>query len=277
MLRPFVVRRVTVNSAMLMLGFCGANVCADEFRHELEFGMGVGGQHLPHYRGSEETHTKILPIPVIEYRGRILKSDRDGTRAEFSIAERIEFNISADLALNDGAKDNRLREGMPELESEFQLGPSINIDLTGHGFNRGLILRLPVRPAFAIGSDSEYIGYVANPMLTWIQPRVLDRWRVSFDLGALYGSEGYHQHYYNVAPQYVTATRPEYSADDGFSGTFTELGVSSKQGNLVYGVSLRYDNLRDAVFYPSPLVETGDYWSFSFGVGWLFKTWNWTE
>jgi hypothetical protein len=32
--------------------------------------------------------------------------------------------------LNDGAEDNILRKGMPELKSEFQLGPSINIDLT---------------------------------------------------------------------------------------------------------------------------------------------------
>ncbi len=271
------LRSILLSSTGLFIGAFSAHLFAEEFRHELEFGMGLGGQHLPHYRGSEETHTKMLPIPVVEYRGRILKSDRDGTRAEFSLAERIEFNISADLALNDGAEDNRLREGMPELESEFQLGPSVNIDLTGRGFNRGLILRLPVRPAFAFGSDSEYIGYVANPMLTWIQPRVLDRWRVSLDVGALYGSDRYHQHYYNVAPQYVTAARSEYSADAGFSGTFTEVGVSSKQGNLVYGVSLRYDNLRDAVFYDSPLVETGDYWSFSFGVGWLFKTWNWTE
>lgn len=254
-----------------------ANSYADEFKHELQFGLGVGGQYLPHYRGSEETHTKVLPIPVVEYRGRIFKSDRDGTRAEFSLAERIEFNVSADLALNDGAEDNRLREGMPELESEFQLGPSINIDLTGQGFNRGLILRLPLRPAFAVGSDFEYIGYTVNPMVTWIKPHVFNRWRLSLDLGALYGSHDYHEHYYSVAPQYVTATRPEYKADDGFSGTFTELSVGSKSGNLVYGVSLRYDNLRNAVFYPSPLVETDDYWSVSFGIGWLFKTWNWTE
>lgn len=271
------LRCVVVKGAITFFCCYGVSAYATQFKHELEFGVGVGGQYLPHYRGSKETHTKILPIPVIEYRGRILKSDREGTRAEFSLAERIEFNISADLALNDGAEDNRLREGMPELASEFQLGPSINIDLTGHGFNRGLILRLPVRPAFAVGSDSEYIGYVANPMLTWIQPRVFDQWRISFDVGALYGSEGYHQHYYSVSPQYVTVTRPEYSAEAGFSGTFTELGISSRHGNLIYGVSLRYDNLQDAAFYPSPLVETSDYWSFSFGVGWLFKTWSWVE
>lgn len=264
-------------SAILFFCFIGVSSSADEFKHELQFGLGIGGQYLPHYRGSDETHVKVLPIPVVEYRGRIFKSDRDGTRAEFSLAERIEFNISADLALNDGAEDNRLREGMPELESEFQLGPSINIDLTGHGFNRGLILRLPVRPAFAVGSDFDYIGYMANPMLTWVQPKVFDKWRLTLDVGALYGSKDYHEHYYNVAPEYVTATRMQYNTKDGFSGTFTEVSVASREGNLVYGVSLRYDNLRDATFYSSPLVATGDYWSVSFGVGWLFKSWTWIE
>lgn len=271
------LRSICLNGAGLLIGVCSAHLFAGEFRHEMQFGLGIGGQYLPHYRGSEETHTKVLPIPVVEYRGRIFKSDRDGTRAEFSLAERIEFNISADLALNDGAEDNRLREGMPELESEFQLGPSINVDLTGDGFNRGLILRLPVRPAFAVGSDFDYIGYTFNPMFTWIQPNVLDNWRISLDAGVLYGSTDYHEHYYSIAPQYITIARPEYHAKNGFSGTFTELGIGSRTGNLVYGISFRYDNLRDAVFYSSPLVETGDYWSVSFGIGWLFKRWSWTE
>ncbi|PUA26314.1 MAG: hypothetical protein B0W54_24105 [Cellvibrio sp. 79] len=270
-------KKILSKNAILFFCCISTSAYADEFKHELQFGLGIGGQYLPHYRGSDETHVKVLPIPVVEYRGRIFKSDRDGTRAEFSLAERIEFNVSADLALNDGAEDNRLRAGMPELESEFQLGPSINIDLTGRGFNRGLILRLPVRPAFAVGSDFEYIGYTANPVLTWVQPKVFDRWRLTLDVGALYGSHDYHEHYYNVAPEYVTATRAEYNANDGFSGTFTELGIGAREGNLVYGVSFRYDNLRDAVFYSSPLVTTGDYWSVSFGVGWFFKSWSWTE
>lgn len=243
--------------------------------HKLQLGLGVGGQHLPHYRGSRDTHTQVLPIPVVEYTGKIFKSDRDGTRAEFSITERIEFNVSADLALNDGAEDNRLRQGMPELQSEFQLGPSLNIDLTGNGFHQGLILRLPVRPVVTVGDGVDYIGYTANPVLTWVQPLLFNRWRLTVDMGMLYGSSDYHQHYYSVAPEYVVPGRPEYAARSGFSGTFTELGISSKHDKLVYGFSLRYDNLHDAVFYDSPLVETDSYWSVSFGIGWLFKTWEW--
>jgi len=250
---------------------------ASELRSELHLGAGIGGQYLPHYRGSSETHTTVLPIPVIQYRGRILKSDNEGTRLEFSLAERIEFNVSADLALRESIDDNRLRAGMPELKSEFQLGPSINIDLTGDGFKRGFILRLPIRPAFAIGDGVDYIGFTANPMVTWISPRLFEDWRMSLDLGVLYGSRDYHQHYYSVAPKYVTQERPEYSAADGFSGTFTELGVGSRKGNLMYGFNFRYDNLRHASFAASPLVETDNYWSVTFGVGWLFKSWFWAD
>jgi MipA family protein len=257
------------------LVFC-LPVSATEMDHEMEIGLGIGGQYLPHYRGSRETHTKVLPIPVVEYRGKIFKSDRNGTRVELALSDRIEFNVSADLALNDGAEDNVLRKGMPELKSEFQLGPSVNIDLTGNGFNRGLLLRLPVRPALAVGSDIEYIGYTFNPMLTFIEPEFFGL-RFSWDLGLLYGSQDYHQHYYSVASEYVTETRAGYKAKSGFSGTFTEIGISSKKGNIVYGISFRYDNLSDAVFYPSPLVETNDYWSVSFAVGWMFKALRWNN
>jgi MipA family protein len=260
-----------------LFAFCTFHVFASEMDHEMEIGVGVGGQYLPHYRGSRETHTKVLPIPVVEYRGKVFKSDQEGTRVEFALSDRIEFNVSADLALNDGAEDNVLRKGMPELESEFQLGPSINIDLTGDGFNRGLLLRLPVRPALAVGSDIDYIGYTFNPMLTYIQPDFLGKCRLSLDAGLLYGSQDYHQHYYSVAPEYVTETRAAYAAKSGFSGTFTEVGISSKNGNFVYGISFRYDHLSDAVFYPSPLVETNDYWSVSFGVGWMFRTLRWNN
>lgn len=275
----FFSKKITTFFSWCFFSFALVNVPANasELRSELHLGVGLGGQYLPHYRGSNETHTTVLPIPVIEYRGRILKSDGDGTRVEFSLAERVEFNISADLALRESNEETPLREGMPELKSEFQFGPSINIDLTGQGFNRGLILRLPLRPAISVGDGVEYIGFIANPMLTWIKPNIVDGWRLSFDAGLLYGSSDYHHHYYSVAPQYVTATRPEYAANDGFSGTFTELGIGSRRGNLIYGFNLRYDNLRHASFHSSPLVETDDYWSFTFGVGWFFKSWYWSD
>src|SRR5690606_7432191 len=175
---------------------------ASELRSELHLGAGIGGQYLPHYRGSSETHTTVLPIPVIQYRGRILKSDNEGTRLEVSLAERIEFNVSADLALRESIDDNRLRAGMPELKSEFQLGPSINIALTGDGVKRVFIVRLPIRPAFAIGDGVDYIGFTANPMVTWISPRLFEDWRMSLNMGVLYGSRDYHLHYYSVASKY---------------------------------------------------------------------------
>src|SRR5262245_12238245 len=96
-----------LSESVLLMGLIfGLPVSATEVDHEMEIGIGVGGQYLPDYRGSRETHTKVLPIPVVEYRGKIFKSDREGTRAEFLLSDRIEFNISADLALNDGAEDN---------------------------------------------------------------------------------------------------------------------------------------------------------------------------
>ncbi|HSB24315.1 MAG TPA: MipA/OmpV family protein, partial [Burkholderiaceae bacterium] len=46
-----------------------------------EAGLGIGGLRLPDYRGSDQSHDWIVPVPYIAYRGKILKADREGARA----------------------------------------------------------------------------------------------------------------------------------------------------------------------------------------------------
>ena len=45
---------------------------------KLELGVGLGAAFLPHYPGSDETHTLVLPFPAIVYRGEKIRSDEDG-------------------------------------------------------------------------------------------------------------------------------------------------------------------------------------------------------
>jgi hypothetical protein len=46
-----------------------------------EAGVGVGVLRLPHYRGSDQSHTWVLPVPYFVYRGEFLRADREGARA----------------------------------------------------------------------------------------------------------------------------------------------------------------------------------------------------
>ncbi len=241
-----------------------------EARPKWEVGAALGGQHLRDYRGSKESQVQAYPIPFFVYRGDFLKIDRNGVRGELLSNKRVQFNLSGEAALNGSSEDNRLREGMPELESAFELGPSLNVDLSNNDFKSGWQLRLPVRAVVTVGeSGVHYQGVTFNPRLTYTKPNIFHDWRWRFNVGGLYGSNRYHAYYYSVTPEFATALRTEYEARGGFSGHYFKTSLSRRKAEYWYGVSLRYDNLSDAAFEDSPLVETEHYFSVSFIVAWL--------
>ena len=234
-----------------------------------EAGIAVGGQALNDYRGSKESQVNAYPVPYLLYRGDFLKADRDGVRGEFFSNSRIEFNLSGDSALVGDSEDNELREGMPELESAFELGPSLNINLTGKTFRDGWQLRLPVRGVLTVGGTGVHgIGYTFNPRFTYTKQNAWRNWRARLNLGALFATERYHDYYYDVDSAYVTQERPLYQSAGGFSGSYFKASLSRRSGAYWYGVSFRYDNLADAKFVDSPLVETDHYYSISFALAW---------
>lgn len=237
-----------------------------------EFGVALGGQVLNDYRGSKENQLQVYPIPFLVYRGDFLKADRNGVRGEFLANDKIELNLSGETSLNGQSADNELREGMPELESAFELGPSININLTGENFSNGWQLRLPLRVVVTAGeSGVHHRGYNFNPRFTYTKPDLFGDWRGKFNIGALYGSESYHDYYYTVADRFVTEDRVRYQAEAGFSGYYFKSSISRRKGDFWYGLSVRYDNLSGASFEDSPLVETKDYYAISFAIAWI----NW--
>lgn len=244
----------------------------EELRPKWELGAGLGSQTLADYRGSSHYSTQVIPIPYIAYRGDFLRADDKGFRGRFIKTDRLELNISLAGSLNGDSDDNRLREGMPELHPAGEVGPSLDINLTGEDFSEGWSLRLPVRGVFAIDFDEldiHNIGYLANPQFTY-ESLDWNGWNGSLDLGFLYGSRKYHDYYYSVAPEFATAERPEYRAGSGYSGSYLNFSMTKRQGNWWFGGYIRYDNLRGSTFEDSPLVETDHYFTLALGVAWIF-------
>ncbi|MFL0810361.1 MAG: MipA/OmpV family protein [Agarilytica sp.] len=234
-----------------------------------EVGAALGGQVLRDYRGSKEEQVQVYPIPFLIYRGDFLKADRNGVRGEFLANDRIELNISGETALNGSSDDNKLRRDMPELESAFELGPSLNFNLTGKDFNHGWQLRIPLRAVATIGNTgTRFIGYNFNPRFTYSHPRVFGRWKWKVSVGGLHGSQKYHDYYYSVEQKYVTGERPFYRAEAGYSGHYFKTSLTKRHADYIFGFALRYDNLSAATFRDSPLVETKDYFAFSFMLAW---------
>ena len=58
-----------------------------------ELGLGLGGLSLPHYRGSDQTHHEVLPVPYAVYRGQIFRATREGARAVLLDSQRVDVDL----------------------------------------------------------------------------------------------------------------------------------------------------------------------------------------
>jgi outer membrane scaffolding protein for murein synthesis (MipA/OmpV family) len=233
-----------------------------------ELGLGAGTMQLPHYRGSDQSHELVLPIPYAVYRGKVLRATREGARAVLAEGGRFEFDLSLAASAPARSSNNLARAGMPDLAATMELGPNLQVHLW-RGATWQLDLRLPVRGAFTLSSHPQSVGWTASPVLN------LDVDVAGWDLGAqagpLFASQRHHAYYYDVAPAYANATRPAYSASGGASGWRISSGASRRFGDLWVGAFVRADSVAGAVFEPSPLVKQRHNLSFGLALSWVFK------
>lgn len=233
-----------------------------------ELGIGAAAIRFPDYRGSAHSQNYLLPFPALIYRGDKLKVDRKGLRGLLFDSERVVLDISLDGAVPVDSDQNGAREGMPDLDATFEVGPSLKTTLYD---NNSLELRFNLPYRYVYASDFTHLdshGTLFHPNLS------LDYhgpWSVGLSAGPLYGSYDYHHYYYSVTPEYATAERPAYQAEGGFSGVRYTLGFSRRYNGFWLGGFVRYDDLGNAVFQDSPLVKRGDAWMAGLSFAWFFK------
>ena len=236
-----------------------------------ELGLGVAGLRQPDYRGSDESHNYVLPLPFIVYRGTWLKADRDGARALLVNTSRFELDLSAAAATPTRSSDNVARAGMPNLPGSVELGPNVNLLMAGsRAANWRVELRLPLRAAITLERSPRSIGATFSPNVNLDIDELAGGWHLGVQGGPLFADSRYHQHFYGVDAAYATPTRPAYSAGGGYAGWNALAATSRRFANLWVGAYLRYDNVRGAVFDDSPLVRRGSGVTAGFGIAWVF-------
>lgn len=239
-----------------------------------ELGFGVGPLVSPDYRGSDESQVYVLPIPYIVYRGDVLKVDRRGVYSRLYESGPVVLDISADAGVPVDSSKNRARHNMPDLDTSFEVGPSLEICLWRRcDGERKLQFRMPVRAMFTTDFGTiESRGGLVNPHLNYDIKNIGPGggWNLGISGGVLYATERYHDYYYEVAPQYVTATRPAYDARGGYSGSRVTLGLSKRFQRVWVGAFARYDHLNGTVFEDSPLMRVSHSFMAGFGVAWIF-------
>lgn len=234
-----------------------------------EAGLGVGLLRLPHYRGSDQSHNWVLPVPYFVYRGEVLRADREGARAVLLDAERVDFDISVAATAPTRSRDNRARQGMPDLAPTVEIGPNVNA-LLAKGPSWKVQARLPLRSAFTLQSNSKNIGWLASPHVN-LDVRT-QGWNLGLLAGPVIGSRRMNGYFYDVPEPFATATRPAYRAPGGAAGWRVVGGVSRRWSDLWLGAFVTSDTLRGASFEDSPLVRRRDTLAFGVALSWVFAT-----
>ncbi len=236
-----------------------------------EFGLGLATVRFADYRGSDQSSTYVLPLPLFVYRGQFLRADREGARAIFFDGQRAVVDLSLGASVPTKSKDNDAREGMPNLPGTVEIGPNVTVELWQSDSRRlKLNLRLPVREAITIQTSPKPIGVTFSPNLNLDVTEIAGRWNLGLLAGPLWSDRRYNEHFYSVAPEFATATRPQYDAPGGFAGWRATTAFSGRVGNFWLGGFLRWDDLHGASFLPSPLVRRDNSLTAGFGVSWVF-------
>ena len=252
----------------LLLLFLTGPVFAGDSLPRIELGASLFGLHAPDYRGAESDDTYLFPIPYIKYRGERVKVD-DGAKGLLFDSPDLEISISGNLTLPVN-NDSEERDGMDDLESLFELGPSINYRFHQHE-NSSWWASVALRFAYTLDSELDHVGYVIQPRLSWNKPsRRLGDWQLNFNTGPLYISEEYHQYYYSVDPAEATPTRSAYDAEAGYSGWRTDFSYSKRFNQFWLGGFFRYNSLQGAEVEDSPLVLEKDSLIVGIALGYVF-------
>jgi outer membrane protein len=230
-----------------------------------ELGLGVGALRMPNYRGAEQSHDWVLPVPYAVYRGQFLRADRDGLHAFLVQSERVDLDLSLSASPPATSKDDRARSGMSDLAASVELGPSLNLTLA-NGAGWKFDFRAPLRAVLTVQSRPKMIGWTAAPKLNLD----LDRhgWNLGLQAGPLWNSRRLNAYYYEVASAYASAERPTYTARGGFAGWQATASMSRRSGNRWTGLFLRWDSVGGAVFSDSPLVRRPAALVFGIAVSW---------
>jgi outer membrane protein len=238
-----------------------------------ELGMGGAWVRFDDYRGSDRTNNYLLPLPFVAYRGRFLRADRDGARAILFAGKRVLVDLSLAASVPTKSKNNEARRGMPDLAATFEIGPNLNVELWQSADRRlKLDLRLPVREAITIERSPRAIGVTFSPNLNLDVRGFAGAWNLGVLAGPLYADRRYHEHFYGVAPEFATATRPAYEAPGGYAGWRATTAISRRLGSAWLGGFVRYDDLHGAAFGASPLVRRETTFTAGFGISWIFAT-----
>ena len=211
-------------TCILMCAVVGAQASAAPALPLWEAGVIGGAVSMPAYPASSDRSTRGIVFPYLIYRGKVFRSDESGLLARILRTERMELDMgfAASLPARSGSID--ARAGMPNLGALGEFGPRLKVKV-GDVDTTKVLFELPVRTVIEARGGLRQRGWTAEPRLSWSTGDETRRLAMGTNFSALFGDRSINRYFYEVEPQYATATRPAYAADSGL--ILLRLGASA--------------------------------------------------
>ncbi|MGD9833094.1 MAG: MipA/OmpV family protein [Piscinibacter sp.] len=261
---------------LLLAGAAGAAAAQEPAAGGLprwEAGIAAGGGRIPDYPGADQSHWRAIVVPWFVYRGPVVSVDERGIRSRFVDTSHWELDLTATAAFNTRSNDRR--EGMPELDYLFGIGPQLVYKgwqgAGGNGASAHFKLRAIQSTDFR-RIDSR--GGTFSTELRWREFGVLGAGSVlTASIEPTWASRPLQRYFYGVGADQATATRPAYEARAGYLGT--EFGLSLRRriaSDLSWFVAVDLNAMHGAANRASPLLASKT--NLSFGAGLVWTPWR---
>jgi outer membrane scaffolding protein for murein synthesis (MipA/OmpV family) len=193
---------------------------------ESHWGIGFGFGWINDYPGAAQGRTRYLAVPT--YKGKTITIDRqEGVRGDFISESRVKFSVSFSFLFPTDSRDIPVRSGMPDLDWTLQLGPELQIYIIRND-SHTMFLRLPFRFVASTDFDRRFESREWN-----FAPSLRNVFNLGKGYGELatrleldYASEGFNDYFYEVTPQFATAQRPAFNAQQGLMNTTVGINYS---------------------------------------------------
>jgi MipA family protein len=237
-----------------------------------EIGLAGGAASTPAYPGADVHSTRALVLPFVIYRGKVLRADGSSISARLFDSERVELDLGFAASLPARSYDVAAREGMPDLNALLEFGPRLKIQLAKPSPSSQVRLELPLRVPMELSGGLPRHGLVFEPRVVIETGDGTGKWQASASVGVMAGNSKLNAYFYEVAPQYATATRPAYHAEGGLMMARLGIGLSRRlSSDWRVFTSVRYDNLAHAANRDSPLFLRSSGVSVGTGFIWIAR------
>jgi outer membrane protein len=260
-----------------MVSVCVMAVPLDAFAQQTlpkwELGLGPGIISYPDYPGSKEQNNLIIPFPFVTYRGKDFEIDqREAKKPLFGYGE-WELDLSLTGSVPVSSKDNKMRQGMDDLDTTVGFGPVVKYRLIHRHLNE-LKFEMPVYWAIATNFRSLHEeGIKTTPGLYYYFRKSFStdqRIKITLYTNANFATAKNNNYFYEVKVYEATSWRPDYRTEGGFGGYSYGASVNWHFGNFWLGAFYKLTDLSEAVFRHSPLVETTRAETFGAALTWNF-------